>query len=86
VVELVVENVCPAAEVEAAVRDGDYDLTAHGLAFVMGVSIVFVAAVLHVSAAMQLPASLGVPLRGGDCFLERSSRGRVTANFPEFIL
>jgi hypothetical protein len=40
--------------VEAAAGDGNYDLTAHDLAFVMGVGVVFAAAVLHVSAAMQL--------------------------------
>jgi len=54
VVERVVENVFPGAEVEAAVCDGDYDLTAHDLAFVMGVGVVLAAAVMRVSAAMQL--------------------------------
>ena len=55
------EVLVPKAEVEAAVRDGDCDLTAHDRAFVMGVSVVFAAAVLHVSAATQLPAPLATP-------------------------
>ena len=48
-VELVIENVFPRAEMQLAARNGDDDFTAHDLAFVVGVGVVFAGAVVVIS-------------------------------------
>ena len=48
-VEFAVEDLFPGAEVEFSVGDGDDDFSAHDLAFVMSVGVVFTGAVVVVA-------------------------------------
>ncbi len=59
-VEFAVEDLFPGAEVEFAFGDGNDDLPAHDLAFVMGVGVVFAGAIVGVT--------LGRGVEGGQLF------------------